>query len=289
MFSDFVLPSLSLSLDSESTSLLPTGLWSKITHPQQGNRQERKEGEKMGWGVEEETVFSHLNQFRIHSITSYCDSHFGVFGRCKGCELETAGGSGQHFAVGCFSQSVQPHYPSTMWQTDSSKGPRRTAIQLPFFSFCDCNKSTLRKAILNFVCFYFMVITIVIILLFLLMFFFFLSADDYLNAKKPIWWKWKKKRKKTWIFGIWIDVVRAATSSGHKQTHLCYTTTIPVICSLLHSHTKVGGGYRTDLPLPALCLMSQILLGETSFDLILGDSFSWKRNLYNSCKAFWEG
>lgn len=46
-------------------------------------------------------------------------------------------------------------------------------------------KSTLRKAILNFVCFYFMVITIVVILLFLLMFFFcFLSADDYLNAKK---------------------------------------------------------------------------------------------------------
>lgn len=32
-----------------------------------------------------------------------------------------------------------------------------------FFSFCDCNKSTLRKAILNIVCFYFMVINIVII------------------------------------------------------------------------------------------------------------------------------
>lgn len=43
------------------------------------------------------------------------------------------------------------------------KASQRTAIQLPFFSFCDCNKSTLRKAILNFVCFYFMVITIVIV------------------------------------------------------------------------------------------------------------------------------
>lgn len=66
--------------------------------------------------MREETVsvFSHLNQFRIHSITSYCDSHFGVFGRCKGCESETAGGNGQHFAVGCFSQSVKPHHPSTV-------------------------------------------------------------------------------------------------------------------------------------------------------------------------------
>lgn len=108
MFSYFLLPSLSLSLDSESTSLLPTGLWSKITHPQQGNRHKRKEGEGIGWGMKEETVsvFSHLNQFRIHSITSYCDSHFVVFGRNKGCELETAGGSGQHFAVGRFSHSV---------------------------------------------------------------------------------------------------------------------------------------------------------------------------------------
>lgn len=70
--------------------------------------------------MEEETVsvFSHLNQFRIHSITSYCDSHFGVFGRCKGCELETARGNGQHFAVGCFSQSVWPHYPSSVRRVD---------------------------------------------------------------------------------------------------------------------------------------------------------------------------
>lgn len=84
----------------------------------------------------------------------------------------------------------------------------------------------------------------------------------------------KKKRKKLEYLVSGLKVVGAAASSGHKQTHLCYTTTIPVICSLLHSHTKVGGGHGTDLPLPALCLLSQILLGETSFDLILGDSFS---------------
>lgn len=41
------------------------------------------------------------------------------------------------------------------------------------------------------------------------------------------------------------------------------------------------GGYWTDLPSPALCLPSQILLGERSFDLLF-----LKRNLYNSCKAF---
>lgn len=146
--------------------------------------------------------------------------------------------------------------------------------------------------------FYFMVITIVIILLFLLMFFLFPQYRWLFKCKKtpPIWWWWYKKKttkkKQTWIFVL--KMVGAATLSGHKQTHLC-TTSVPVVCSLLHSHTKVGtggdlaGGRRTDLPLPALCLLSQILLGERSFDLILGDSFSWKRNLYNHCKAFWEG
>lgn len=51
-----------------------------------------------------------------------------------------------------------------------------------------------------------------------------------------------------------------------------------LLCSLLHSHTTVVGGFtgRTS-PLPALCSLSQILLGERSLDLISGDSFSWKK------------
>lgn len=207
MFSYFLLPSLSLSPDSESTSLLPTGLWSKITHPQQGNRQERKEGEGIGRGMREETVsvFGHLNQFRIHSITSYCDSHFGVFGRCKGCESETAGGNGQHFAVGCFSQSVKPHHPSTVWQTCRQTVQKAPGVPLSnclFFSFCDCNKKHFAKGHPEFCvllfygyhyCCYFVVPVDV--------FFWFLSADDYLNAKKQHDEN-RKKKEKTWIFGI---------------------------------------------------------------------------------------
>lgn len=86
----------------------------------------------------------------------------------------------------------------------------------------------------------------------------------------------KKKNLKLEYLVSGMKVAQAAASSGHKQTHLCSTTTVPVICSLLHSHTKVyvAGGSWTDLPPPALCLLSQILLGERSFDLILGDSFS---------------
>lgn len=52
----------------------------------------------------------------------------------------------------------------------------------------------------------------------------------------------KKKEKKLEYLVSGLKAVGAATSSGHKQTHLCYTSTIPVICSSLHSHTKVGEG-----------------------------------------------
>lgn len=45
-----------------------------------------------------------------------------------------------------------------------------------------------------------------------------------------------------------------------------------------------GGGYRMDFPIPALCLLSQILLGERSFDLILGDSFSCKETYITVAK-----
>lgn len=55
-------------------------------------------------------------------------------------------------------------------------------------------------------------------------------------------------------------MVGAATLSGHKQTHLC-TTSVPVVCSLLHSHTRVGiwrGGVGRISPylLSAYCLRS---------------------------------
>lgn len=114
-------------------------------------------------------------------------------------ELETTERNGQCSAVGCFSQSS---FTTLYCVTDGSKGPWCTAIQLPSFSFCDCNESTLRKAILIFVCFYFKVITIVGILLFLLMFFVcFVSADDYLNAKKQYDENGKKKKKKN--LNIW--------------------------------------------------------------------------------------
>lgn len=59
--------------------------------------------------MEEETgsVFSHRNQFRIHSITSYCDSHFGVFFAgvkdvCWRQQEEMV----NTLLVGCFSLSV---------------------------------------------------------------------------------------------------------------------------------------------------------------------------------------
>lgn len=108
MFSDFLLPPLSPSPDSVYIFAADRPLIKD--HTPSAGESTREKGGRGDWigGVEDETVSvcSHLNQFRIHSITSYCDSHFGVFGRCKGCESETAGGNGQHFAVGCFSPSV---------------------------------------------------------------------------------------------------------------------------------------------------------------------------------------
>lgn len=79
------------------------------------------------------------------------------------------------------------------------KAPGVVLSNCLFFSFCDCNKSTLRKAILNFVCFYFMVITIVILMsLSMIILFCFLCVDDYLNAKKIYNENFlKKKEEKT--------------------------------------------------------------------------------------------
>lgn len=47
------------------------------------------------------------------------------------------------------------------------------------------------------------------------LFFCFLSADDYLNAKNQYDEKEEKKKKKTWIFGIWIE--------GGWSSHLIWT------------------------------------------------------------------
>lgn len=66
----------------------------------------------------------------------------------------------------------------------------------------------------------------------------------------------EKKKKKLEYLVSGLKVVGAATSSGHKQTHLCYTTTIPVICSLLHSHTKEGGGRLQDISPPTCSLLT---------------------------------
>lgn len=122
--------------------------------------------------------------------------------------------------------------------------------------------------------------------------FIFLIADDYLNAAKQIWWKWKHTQKSIQLEYLvsGLKVVKAAGSSGHKHTHLSFTSTIPVLCSLLHCHAAMAVLNRTDTPSPAVCLLSHFSLGERSFLIsFLGDSFSWKRNLYNSRKAFWEG
>lgn len=86
---------LSLSPGLNSTSLLPTGLWSEIAPPQHGDWDGGGGGggwagvggeRGIGSGVEEQTVsvFSHQNPFRLHSITSYCDfqSFPGVKGLC---------------------------------------------------------------------------------------------------------------------------------------------------------------------------------------------------------------
>lgn len=47
----------------------------------ESTREREEKREEIGEGVEDKivAVCSHLNQFRIHSIASYCDSHFGVF------------------------------------------------------------------------------------------------------------------------------------------------------------------------------------------------------------------
>lgn len=89
--------------------------------------------------------------------------------------------------------------------------------------------------------------------------------------------KMEKKKKKLEFLVCGLKVVQATTSSGHKQTHLCYTTTIPVICSLLHSHTMAGGdtGRISPYLLSAYCLRSCWEKGH--FDLILGDSFFLKK------------
>lgn len=158
------------------------------------------------------------------------------------------------------------------------------AIQLPFFSFCDCNKSTLRNGHPEFCvllcygyhyCCYFCCSC------------WCFSQCRWLfkcKKKKTIWWKWKWKKN----LNIWIE--------GGSSCCLIWTWTHTsllyyhhtVICSLLHSHTKAGGSGQTcPYLLSAFCLRSCREKGHLiSF---LGDSFSWKRNLYNSCKAFWEG
>lgn len=117
MFSYFLLPSFSLSPDRLSLHLCCRLAFDQRSHTLSrgiDRRERRERGLDEVWRKRQFQFCSHLNQFRINSITSYCDSHFGGFGWCKGCKLETAGGNGQHFVVGCFSRSVNPHYPSTV-------------------------------------------------------------------------------------------------------------------------------------------------------------------------------
>lgn len=181
---------LSLSPDLKSTYLLLTSLWSEITYLQQEGVMEREEGEGIGWGVCEETVSSYWKQFRIHSITSYCDFYlffsFCFFGRQRRA-LERAGWSGQHFAVGCFSLLSLILF--------SREFPSILLSNCLFFlsAYAIVTKALCKKAILISVCFYFMVITIVIILLFLLCFIF--PQWIQLNATKPICKLAKQKEK----------------------------------------------------------------------------------------------
>lgn len=85
---------------------------------------------------------------------------------CKGCELETPGGNSRHFAA----VSVSPFRLTIRLLCDrqtcrpSSKGPPAYRYPTAFFSASAIvTKALCEKAILNFVCFYFMVITIVIV------------------------------------------------------------------------------------------------------------------------------
>lgn len=161
------------------------------------------------------------------------------------------------------------------------KGPPGVALSNCLFSASAIVTKALCERPSWILCaFYFMVITIVIILLSLSMFFLFcfLSADDYLNAKKFYDENEKKKRENLNIWSLdwrWLEL------PPRLDINKRISVLLPpyLLCSLLHSHTMmmmmvVGGWYRTDLPpLPALCSLSQILLGERSFDLISGDSF----------------
>lgn len=156
------LPSLCLSPDLESTSLLPTGPQSEITHPSAGGiRQERGEG-----GLDEvwrktQFQFSVIQtNFQIHSITSCCWFLLWWFWQVY------------KMRFGSFRPSVFAHDPTTKWVTDSSN----PGIQLPnclFFSASAIvTKALLRKGHPELcVLVIFMVITIVIIFLVLLLFF----------------------------------------------------------------------------------------------------------------------
>lgn len=172
------LPSLCLSPDSESTSLLPTGPQSEITHPSAGGiRQERGEG-----GLDEvwrktQFQFSVIQtNFQIHSITSCCWFLLWWFWQVY------------KMRFGSFRPSVFAHDPTTKWVTDSSNPGIQLLNCLFFFSFCDCNKSTFAKrpswivCACNFYgyhyCYYFFG-PVVVFCLFCL-----LGADEYLNAKK---------------------------------------------------------------------------------------------------------
>lgn len=154
------------------------------------------------------------------------------------------------------------------------KGPRFIAIKLPFFSFCDCNKKHFAKGHPEFcVLFISWLSLLLLFLLSLSMFFYFLSADDYLNAKKYIWLKWKKERKLEYLVSrlelpLRLDVKKRISVLLPPHT----------LCSLLHSHTTVVGGLQDGPPLYLLsahCLRS--CWEKRSLDLIPGDSFSWKK------------
>lgn len=105
-----------------------------------------------------------------------------------------------------------------------------------------CKKGHPEFCVLLFYDYHYFIFFLSVCSSFVVLFICFHSANDYLNATKQYDENGKKKREKLEYLVSGVKAVGTATSSGHKQTHLCFTSTIPVICNLLHSHAKVGEG-----------------------------------------------